>query len=112
MGRVKPRAPAHEHKHKLQNSREDDINEVEPSIRSAASTYRVPYWTMRDRLLGAQPRVEAHQYEQILSVEEEKSMVRFYEALDDVGHPLKVKRVMAFAMSLLPPGRQQQGGKD
>jgi hypothetical protein len=60
---------------------------------------------LRDRLQGAQPRVEAHQSEQILSVEEEKSIVRFCEALDDLGHPLKVKMVKAFAMSLLPPGR-------
>jgi hypothetical protein len=111
MGRVKPRVPARERENNLQNARNDYINGVEPSIRSAASTYGVPYATLRDRLQGVQSRVEAHQSEQILSVEEEESIVRFCEPLDDLGHPLKVKMVKVFAMSLLPPGRRRQLGK-
>jgi len=111
MGRVNLRVPARERENNLQNARKDYINGVEPSIRSAASTYGVPYGTLRDRLQGAQSRVEAHQSEQILSVEEEKSIVRFCEALDDLGHPLKGKMVKAFAMALLPPARRRQLGK-
>jgi hypothetical protein len=65
---------------------------------------------LRDRLQGVQSRVEAHQSEQILSVEEEESIVRFCEPLDDLGHPLKVMMVKAFAMSLLPPGQRRQLG--
>jgi len=71
MGTVKPREPACERENNLQTARKDDINGVQSSIRSAASTYGVPYGALCDRLQGAQPRVEAHQSEQILSVEEE-----------------------------------------
>jgi hypothetical protein len=74
MGRVKPRVPACECENNLQNARNNYINGVEPSIRSAASTYGVPYGTLRNRLQGTQPRVEAHQSEQILSVEEENQL--------------------------------------
>jgi hypothetical protein len=83
MGRVNLRVPACECENNIQNGCKDCINGVEPSIHSAASSYGVPYGTLRDRLQGAQSRVEAHQSEQILSVEEEKSIVRFCEALDD-----------------------------
>jgi len=53
----------------------------------------------------------AHQKEQLLTPEEEKSIVRFCETLDDLGHPLQGKMVKAFEMSLLPPHRGQQLGK-
>jgi len=111
MGRVKPRVSVPECENNLPNDRNDYINGVEFSVRSAASNYGVPYGTLCDRLQGAQPRVEAHQSEQILSVEEEKSIVRFCETLDDLGHPLEVKMVKAFAMSLIPPGRRRHLGK-
>jgi len=99
--------------------RENDIREakhayrsgLEPSIRAAASTYGIPYGTLRDRLRGAQPRSAAHEKEQLLTLEEEKSIVRFCETLDDLGHPLQAKMVKAFAMSLLPPHRRLQLGK-
>jgi len=102
MGRVKCRDAT---------DRENDIREAkhaycsgrEPSIRAAASTYGVPYGTLRDRLRGAQPRSTAHEKEQLLILEEEKSIVRFCETLDDLGHPLQAKMVQAFAISLLPP---------
>jgi len=74
MGRAKPRVPAHEHKNNLKNAHIYYTNGVEPSIGSATTTYRVPYGTYHDRLLGTQPRVEAHQSEQILSVEEENQL--------------------------------------
>ena len=68
-------------------------------------TYGVPYGTLRGRLQGAKPHNDAHSHEQILSVEEEKAIVRFCVILDDWGHPLRGSLVKAFAMSLLPHGR-------
>jgi len=64
-------------------------------------TLGIPYGTLRDQSRGAQPRSAAHEKEQLLTVEEGKSIVRFCETLDDLGHPLQVKMVKAFAMSLL-----------
>jgi len=106
MGRVKCRDAT---------DRENDICEakrayhsgLEPSIHAAASTYGVPYGPLRDRLRGAQPRSAAHEQEQLLTLEEVKSIVRFCETLDDLGHPLQAKMVKAFAMSLLPPHRRR-----
>jgi hypothetical protein len=91
--------------------RENDIPKVkhaycsglEPSIHAATSTYGVPYGTLRDPLRGAQPRSAAHEKEQLLSLQEEKSIIRFCETLDDLRHPLQAKMVKVFAMSLLPP---------
>jgi hypothetical protein len=91
--------------------RENDIREakhayhsgLEPSIRAAASIYGIPYGTLGDQLRGAQPRSAAHEKEQLLTLEEEKSIVRFCETLDDLGHPLQAKMVNSFATSLLPP---------
>jgi len=89
MGRVKPGVPACECKNNLQYAHKDYINAVEPSFCEAASTYGMPYGMLCDRLRGTQPRVEAHQSEQIHSVEEEKSILRFGKTLDDLGHSLK-----------------------
>jgi len=101
------------------SDRADDIREakhayrsgLEPSIHTAASTYGVPYGILQDRLRGAQPRSAAHEKEQLLTLEEEKSIFRFCETLDDLGHPLQEKMVKAFAMSLLPSHRRRQLGK-
>ena len=78
MGRVKC---------SVATDRENDIREakhayhsgLESSIHAAASTYGIPYGTLRDRLRGAQPRSAAHEKEQLLTLEEEKSIVRFCE---------------------------------
>ena len=63
----------------------------------------------RDRLRGLQTRTEAHRELQLLSVQEEKAIVRFCEAFDDWGHPVTIKILKKFAQSLLP--RQQKVGK-
>jgi len=49
--------------------------------------------------------------EQLLTLDDEKSIVRFCETPDDLGHPLQAKIVMAFAMPPLPPHWQRQLGK-
>jgi len=110
MGRVKCREAT---------DRENDIREakhayrsgLEPSIRAAASTYGVPYGTLCDQVRGAKPRSAAHEKEQLRTLEEEKSIVKFCETLDDLGHPLQGKMVKVFAMSLLPSHRRRQLGK-
>ena len=70
----------------------------------------MPYGTLRGRLQGANPRADAHSQEQILSVEEEKGIVRLCVTLDDWGHPLRGPLIKAFAISLLPHARRRQLG--
>ena len=109
MGRVKPCRDNNKREESIRLAKQDFINGIEPSIRSAARTYDVPYTTLRDRLHGLQTRTEAHQELQLLSVQEEKAIVRFCETLDDWGHPVTIKILKQFAQSLLP--EQQRLGK-
>jgi len=81
---------------------------LESSIRAAASTYGVPYGFLPDRLWWAQPIGAENQNEQLLTPEEEKSIVTFCETLDDLGHQLQGKMIKAFVMSLVPSQQQQQ----
>ena len=111
MGKVKERKAASAREKDLQDAKEAYLTQLEPSIRQAALTYHVRYGTLQDRLQGAKPCNEAHQQEQLLSVEEEKAIVRFCEALDDLGHPLHSSLVKDFAISLLPPSRRRELGK-
>ena len=46
------------------------------SIRAAAEAYGIPFSTLKDRLKGTQPRVQAHIKQQLLSPTEEKSVIR------------------------------------
>jgi len=110
MGRVQC-SDATERGNDIQEAKHAYRSGLEPSIRAAALTYGIPYGTLRDRLRGAQPRSAAHEKEQLLTLEEEKSIVRFCETLDDLGHPLQAKMVKALAMSLLSPHRRWQLGK-
>jgi hypothetical protein len=63
-----------------------------------------------DGLKDAQPRGAAHEKQQLLSPEDEKSIVRFCETLDDLGHLLHGKMEKALVMSILPSHRQLQLG--
>ena len=110
MGKVKKCKAASEREKDLKEAQHDYITGLEPFICSAVKTYGVPYGTLRDRLQGARPRADAHSQEQILSVEEEKAIVRLCVTLDDWGHPLRGSLVKAFAMSLLPHTRRRQLG--
>ena len=108
MGRVKPCRDDKEHEKSIRLAKQDFINGIEPSIRSAARTYNVPYTTLKDRLHGLQTRTEAHQGLQLLSVQEEKAIVCFCETFDDWGHPVSIKFLKQFAQSFLP-GQQRLG---
>ena len=110
MGKVVQRKAASERQKDLKKAEHDYIAGLEPSIRSATRTHGVPYGTLRGRLQGAKPRADAHSQEQILSVEEEKAIVRLCVTLDDWGHPLRGSIIKAFAMSLLPRARRRQLG--
>jgi hypothetical protein len=111
MGRVKPREPVADRENDIRDAKQAYLSGEVTSICSAASIYSISYGTLRDRLRGAQPRSIALEKEQLLTPEEEKSIVTFCEALDDLGHPLHRKIVKDFALSLLPPQRHQQLGK-
>ena len=111
MGLVKCRDAAIDREIEFHEAKHAYCTGLEPSICAAASTYDIPFWTLRDQLRGAQPRGAAHGKEQLPTSEEEKSIVRFCETLDDLGHPLQGKMVKAFAMSLLPAHWRRQLGK-
>ena len=108
MGRVKPREPVCDRENDIRDAKQVYLSGEVTSICSAASIYGIPYGTLQDRLRGAQPQSITHEKEQLLTPEEEKSIVRFCEALDDLGHPLQGKMVKDFALSLLPPQRHRQ----
>ena len=65
MGRVKPYRDDREHEKSIRLAKRDFINGIEPSIRSAARTYNIPY-TLRARLHGRQTRTEANRGLQLL----------------------------------------------
>ena len=68
MGRVKPCRDDKEHEKSIRSARRDFINGIEPSIRSAARTYNIPYITLRALLHGRQTRTEANRGLQLLIV--------------------------------------------
>jgi len=110
MGGVKSRAAAPDRENQIREAKHAYHSGLEPSNCGAASTSGIPYGTFRDRLRGAHPRSAAHEKELLLTLEEEKSIVRFCETLDDFGYPFQAKMVEASAMSRLPPHWQQQLG--
>jgi hypothetical protein len=81
------------------------------SIRSAAAAYGIPYETVRNRLRGTKTRQESHKNQQLLTVEEEKAIVRFCLTLDDWGHPLKLPMIKEFATALLPSEKHREIGQ-
>ena len=106
MSRVKPCRDDKEHERSIRLAKQDFINGTEASIRSASRTYNIPYSTLRDRLRGLQPRPEAHRGFHLLSVQEEKTIVRFRETLDNWGHLVTIKILKQFTQSF-HPGQQR-----
>src|SRR5258708_7728481 len=72
----------------------------ETSIRASAAEYKVPYTTLRDRLAGARSRQESHESQQLLLPDEEQSIVRWIQQMDDWGFPPKIAVVKEMAAHL------------
>lgn len=98
-----------------QKSREGLINAAKQDyfdgdyslIRSAASSYVLPYETLRDRVKGAKPQFEAHIEQQSIIPEQEKAIVRHLLELDEWGHPLKICYSTGFVKALLPYSKRR-----
>jgi len=73
----------------------------QPSIKGTAVRFGVPYSTLRGRIGGVQDRVTGHRAMQVLTVFEEKSMVRWCEKLDEWGHPPRLDLVKSMAQALV-----------
>jgi hypothetical protein len=108
MGRVKCREPAGYRENDIWEAKHAYLSGEVASIHAAAATYGIPFGTLRDCLSGAQPRSIVHENKQLLTPEEEKSIVRFSKALDDLGHQLQGKMVKDCVLSLLPLQRHLQ----
>jgi hypothetical protein len=89
MGRVKRREPADDRENDIRQAKCTYLTGEVTSISAAASTYSIPYRTLRDHLREAQPHSVAYEKEQLLTPDKEKSIVRLCEALDDRGHQLQ-----------------------
>ncbi|KAG0135439.1 hypothetical protein HOY82DRAFT_479895 [Tuber indicum] len=68
---------------RLQEALKHYQHSQEPSIRSSAEMYGVAYSTLRGRLKGRQSRVSGQLKTQVLSQNEERSIVRWCERLDE-----------------------------
>jgi hypothetical protein len=53
----------------------------------------------------------AHHHQQLLTDQEEKSIVCFCNTLDDYGHPVNMQILKGFAKSLLPVSKCREVGK-
>ena len=78
------------------------------SLRKCAEALGVPYSTLRGRVIGGRKSyVDAHKGRQLLSVAEEKSIVKCIEGLDKRGLPPRVEMVSELAIKIL-----EDQGKD
>ena len=88
------------------------------SIRAAAAAFSVPESTVRGRLAGLKPHKTAHEQTQILSVAEERILVRWITRLTKTGFPAspalligmaKEIRRSRFQLSASPPSLRRIG---
>jgi hypothetical protein len=108
---VKPWKSDSEHEKSIHLTKKDYLAGIEPSIWSAASTYGISYSTVHDRLQGTQSTLVAHYHQKLLTDQEEKSIVRFCNTLDDSGHPVNMQILKGFAKSLFPVSKCRKVGK-
>jgi hypothetical protein len=73
---------------------------AETSICTSAAEYKVPYTTLRDRLAGACSRQKSHQSQQLLLYDEEISIIKWIQQMDDWGYPAKISGVKEMATHL------------
>jgi len=111
MGQVKPWKSDSEREKSILLAKKDFLAGIEPSIRSAASTYGLSYSTLHDRQRGIQSTSVAHHHQQLLTEQEEKAIVRFWNTLDDYGHPVNMRILKGFAKSLLAVSKCREVGK-
>jgi hypothetical protein len=111
MGRVKPREPVADRETDIRDAKQVYLSDEVTSIHSVHSILSISYSTLQNRCRGAQPQSIAHKKEQLLTPEEEKSIVHFCEAVNDLGYALQGKMVKDFGLSLLTPYCRWQLGK-
>jgi hypothetical protein len=71
------------------------------SVRKAASLYRIPRTTLRDRRAGMLPKAIAHTHQRKLQPLEEQSLVQWVLDLDQRGFPPHIINVQQMADVLL-----------
>ena len=72
-----------------------------PSLRASAEAYGIPWTTLRDRVNGVQDHQESHRGQQLLLVQEEKTIVTWCTRMDNWGFPLKLPFVHEMAECLV-----------
>ena len=83
------------------------------SLQKCAEALGVPYSTLRGRVLGGRKSYsDAHKGRQLLSVAEEKSIVKWIQGLDRRGLPPRVEMVSELAIYILEArGKDPRLGK-
>lgn len=88
-GVVKKRAITTEDESRLAKAKEEFQAGKFKSIKAAAVSHNVKYFTLRHRILGlAVPHKEAHVNQQLLTKAEEQTLVEWIQYLALTGHPL------------------------
>jgi len=73
----------------------------ETSIRSAAAAYGLKYETLRDRKRGAKNRLESHEDQQHLTIQEEEAIKEWIARIDDHGWPPCTEYVRQMALGFI-----------
>jgi hypothetical protein len=82
-----------------------------PSIRKAATHYKVDFTTLSRRLRGTKPAHEAHPESALLTPVQEEAIVQLYLWFDSWGLPLKLAYVRGLACHMQNPENRRQPGK-
>lgn len=79
-----------------------------PNLSKCAAAMGVPYQSLYSRVKEKRkPAGEAHEGQMLFSLAEEKSMVKWMEALDDKGFPARVNMLRELAQQLLAKRKSQ-----
>jgi len=74
-----------------------------PSVRNAAEAFGVHYSTLRRHLKGGKSRKLAHVHQQLLTLAEERAIVRWIVRLEEFGFPPRVSHVKEAIVLLKHP---------
>ena len=83
-----------------------------PSLRRTAEAYNIPLTTLRRRLAGGVSRALAHESQQLLTIAEEKAVVRWIYRLEEFGFPPRTQHVKEAAALLKGPTWTDKVGKN